>query len=110
MKRRGIIKATVDVVRSAERARYIIESSVIYRDNGFWRIVTNSERAEVIASVMAYDACGSLVWSKTKDDSDFFGHVKGPVETAQKVAASFKEALAKRNSRLNRASPCSQGP
>ena len=106
MKRKGLIKAKVDIVRKPEDARYVLEVSITYqrdRKNSIWQ---TRERASAIASAMAYDARGKLVWSKVKGDRDIFGDAHGAIETAQKLAASFKEALAQKGSRLNRALPC----
>ena len=106
MKRKGLIKAKVDIVRRPEDARYIIEVSIVYQRDRRRSNVWRTERATAVGSAMAYDACGRLVWSKVKGDRDIFGDAHGVIETAQKMAASFKEALAKKKSRLNRAEPC----
>ncbi len=106
MKRRGLIKAKVDIVRKPEAARYIIEASITYQRDRRRRSVWRTDRPSAVASVFAYNQCGALVWSKTKGDKNIFGDADGVIETAQKVAASFKEALAKKKSRLNRSLPC----
>ena len=105
-KRRGLIKAKVDIVRRPEHAIYVLEASITYPRDRRRRTVWNTDRPSAVASVFAYDRCGRMVWSKTKGDRDIFGDARGVIDTAEKVAASFKEALAKRKSRLNRAPAC----
>ena len=105
MKRKGLIKAKVDIVRRPEAAQYILEVSIAYQRGRRQRTIWQTERATAVASAMAYDACGRLVWSKVKGDK-VLGDAEGVIETAQKMARSFKEALAKKKSRLNRAPPC----
>ena len=83
---------------------YILEPSITYQRGR--KSVFGSDKPTAIASVFAYDRCGRMVWSKTKGDKDIFGDAQGVIDTAQKVAASFKEALAKKQSQLNRAPPC----
>lgn len=104
-KRKGLIKATVDIVRFPEQARYIIETNVTYRKGKWHEGWLTPSKAETMATAFAYDQCGKLVWSKTKGDMTLMGS-GGAVLAAQKMAASFKEALAKKKSRLNRAAPC----
>ena len=105
-KRRGLIKAKVDIVRTPETAVYILESSINYRRKQWHEGWLTNDKATATAAIFAYDRCGKMVWSKTKGDRDIFSDARGVQETASKVAASFKEALAKKNSRLNRAEPC----
>ena len=105
-KRRGLIKAKVDIVRAPEHAHYILEPSISYRRKQWHEGWLTNDKATATAAVFGYDRCGRLVWSKTKGDRDIFSTAHGAQETASKVAASFKEALAKRKSRLNQAPPC----
>ena len=107
-KRKGLIKANVDIVRSPEYAQYIIELSVNYREGKWHEGWLTPDKATATAAVFAYDQCGKMVWSKTKGDRSLFA-AEGPVYAAKKVAMSFKAALAKKNSRLNKAQPCQDG-
>lgn len=106
MKRRGLIKAKVDIVRSPKNAMYILEASITYTRDRRKKSAWGTDRPSAVASVIAYNRCDVMVWSKTKGDKDIFGDAGGPIDTAEKAAASFKEALAKKKSRLNQAAPC----
>lgn len=104
--RRGLTRAKVDIVRRPEQAHYILEASTTYQRDRRHPNIWRTDRPSAVASVFAYDRCRAMVWGKTKGDRDIFGDADGVIETAQKVAASFKEAVTKKKSRLNRAPPC----
>lgn len=106
-KRKGAIKTTIEIIRDPEQARYILEANVSRRKGKWHEGWLTPDKAETMAAVIAYDRCGRMVWSKNKGDMTLFGS-GGDVLVAQKIAASFKSALAKKKSRINQARPCSE--
>lgn len=109
-KRSGMIKPKVDIVRSREQAQYIIEVHRIKitgrRPTGHEGILSR-EMGPRMASVLASDRCGRLLWAKSLGERDpLFEDAHGLIDAAEKAAASFKEVLADQKSRLNRAPPC----
>lgn len=105
-KRKGAINANVDIVRFPEQAQYVLECSVSTRKPKWHEGWLTFDKPTVVASIFAYDQCGKMVWTKNKGDLALLGGAGGALATAQKVAWSFKTALAKKNSRLNKAKPC----
>ncbi|MDE0103411.1 MAG: hypothetical protein OXN89_13625 [Bryobacterales bacterium] len=93
MKRIGLIKATVDIVRRPAYTRYVLEVSISYQCDWRRRTICKTERATAVAFAMAHDNCVRLVHSKLEGDRDMFGDADGVIET-KKMAASFKEAQA----------------
>ena len=61
MKRKGLIKANVDIVRRPEVGRYGLEVSTAYRRERRQRTIWTAERATAVASAMACDAGGRLI-------------------------------------------------
>lgn len=103
-------KAKVDIVRSREQAQYIIEVGKFKitgrRPTGHEGSLS-SEKAPRMAAVLAGDRCGRMLWAKNLGEREpLFADSHGLIEAAEKTAASFKEALANKKSRLNRAPPC----
>ena len=104
-KRKGAIKVAVEVVRDPKLADYVLEANVTHRKGKWHEGWLTPDKAENMAAVIAYNRCGRMVWSKNKGDMTLFGS-GGAVLVAQKTALSFKRALVKKNSRLNKAEPC----
>lgn len=88
MKRRGLIKAKVEIVRSPENAVHILEASITCTRHRRKKSIRGTDRPNTVASVIAYNRCDLMVWSKTKGDKNIFGNAGGPIDTAEKAAAS----------------------
>ena len=108
LKKKGVIPVTISMTSDPKKADMILEVHLGRRDASWHEGTLTPGKPTAMVSVVAFDHCEQPLFVKTKGDMTIFGPA-GPINSAAKMALSFKEALWKKRSRLNktrRERPC----
>lgn len=108
LKKKGLVPVTISLTDDPDQADIVLEVHLGRRDASWHEGMLTPAKPTAMVSVVALDHCGQALFVKTKGDATIWGSA-GPVLSAQRMALSFKEALHKKRSRLNktrRERPC----